>query len=104
MNALKLVRYVGTILAIVAAFVPNIPYAVLVLALLGVANGFMGVSEERRLIYLVTAGVLSISANALDMVPTVGPYITAIFTNFSTILSAGVLAVFAMIVKDRLAD
>ena len=103
MNAVQIIRIVATVLAIVAAFV-SIPYAILALALLGLANGFMGVAEERRLIYLVTAGVLSVSTDALDMVPAVGSYITAMFGNLSVALSAGVLAVVVMIVKDRITE
>ena len=103
MNAVQIIRIVATVLAIVAAFV-SIPYAILALALLGLANGFMGVAEERRLIYLVTAGVLSVSTDALDMVPVVGSYITAMFGNLSVALSAGVLAVVVMIVKDRITE
>lgn len=103
MNALKLIRYAALLVAIVAAFV-TVPYAALALALLGVANGFMGVAEERRLIYLVTAGVLSVSTDALNMVPAVGGYITSIFSNISIVLSAGVLAVVVMIIKDRITE
>ena len=103
MNAVEIIRIIATVLAIVAAFV-SIPYAILALALLGLANGFMGVAEERRLIYLVTAGVLAMSTDALDMVPAVGSYITAIFGNLSVALSAGVLAVVVMIVKDRITE
>ena len=84
MNAVKIIRIVALLLAVVAAFVPTIPYALLALALLGLANGFMGVTEERRMIYLVTALALSMSAGALGMVPTAGDYITAIFSNLST--------------------
>ncbi len=107
MNAVKIIRIVATVLAIVAAFVTVenlVTYVPLALALLGLANGFMGVSEERRLIYLVTAGVLSVSTDALDMVPAVGGYITAIAGNISIVLSAGVIAVVAMIIKDRLSE
>ena len=103
MNAVKIIRIVATVLALAAAFV-TIPYAALGLALLGLANGFMGVTEDRRIIYLVTAVAVAASANALDMVPAVGSYITAIMGNFSTILNAGVIAVFVMIVKDRLSE
>ena len=104
MNPAKIIRIVVVVLAVAAAFVPNIPYAVLALALLGLANGFLGVPEERRMIYMVTALALTMSAGALGMVPMAGEYITAIFTNLSTAINAGVLAVVVMIVKDRLTE
>lgn len=101
MNAVKIVRILATVLAIAAAFV-SIPYAALGLAVLGAINGVMGVPAERRTVYMATAVALAMSVNALDMVPAIGSYLTAIFTNFSTAISAGVLAVFVMVVKERL--
>ena len=76
--------------------------AALGLAVLGLLNGFMGVPVERRVTYMVTALALVMSVDALDMVPAVGGYLTAIFANLSAVLNAGVLAVMVMIVKDRL--
>ena len=104
MNAVKIIRILALALAVVAAFVADIPYAGLGLVILGAANGFMGVTEDRRLIYLVTAGVLSIAAGAWGSVPAVGEYLTAIFTNVSTVLNAGVLSVVVMIIKDRITE
>lgn len=103
MNAVKIIRIISTILIIVFAFI-QFEYAMLILAVLGLLNGFMGVTEERRLIYLVTALALYMSTGALGMVPAVGDYITAIFSNLSAVLNAGVLAVVIMTVKDRLTE
>lgn len=104
MNAVKIIRILALVLAVVAAFVANIPYVGLGLVILGAANGFMGVPEDRRLMYLVTAAALSISTGAWGAVPAVGEYLTAIFSNISTVLSAGVLAVVVMIIKDRITE
>ncbi len=101
MNAVKIIRLLALLLAIAAAFA-TIPYAALGLAILGLLNGFMGVPTDRRVTYLVTAIALALSADALASVPAVGGYLTAIFNNVSAALNAGVLAVFVMIVKDRL--
>ena len=104
MNAVKIIRIVALVLAIAAALV-EIQYALLVLLLLGLANGFMGVSEERRLIFLVTAAALAIAYDSLNTIPgPVGEYLTAIFGNISLILNAGVIAVVVMIIKDRLTE
>lgn len=101
MDAVKIIRIIALLLAIAAAFV-TIPYVALALALLGLLNGFMGVPNERRVTYMVTALALAMSVDALNMVPAVGAYLTAIFANLSAVLNAGVLAVVIMIVKDRL--
>lgn len=103
MSPIKIVRIVALLLAIVMAFV-TVPYGSLGLAILGLAIGFMGVSEDRRLLFLVMAAALTVSADALGMVPVIGSYLTAIFTNAAAVLQAGALAVFMVIVKDRLAE
>ena len=103
MNAVKIIRILALLLAIVLAFT-SIPYGALGLAVLGLLNGFMGVEEERRMMYMVTAIALTAAASSLNMVPAVGEYITAIFSNLAAVLQAGVLAVVVMIVKDRLTE
>jgi hypothetical protein len=103
MDAKKIVRLVALIVAIVAAFI-SVPYAALILVLLGLINGFIGVPEERRQIYMVTAITLSIVAGSLGPVPAIGDYLTAILTNISTVLNAGAVAVIVMIIKDRLTE
>lgn len=103
MSAVKIVRLLAILLAVVAAFV-SVPYAALGLAILGLVNGFMGVPEERRVIYLVTAVAVAASTDALASVPAVGGYITSIMENVSAVLNAGVIAVFVLIVKDRLSE
>ncbi|NIM70450.1 MAG: hypothetical protein GTN86_06185 [Xanthomonadales bacterium] len=103
MNAVKIVRLLAILLAVVAAFA-TVPYAALGLAILGLANGFMGVSEDRRIIYLVTAIAVAASTDALASIPAIGGYITAIMGNISAVLNAGVIAVFVMIAKDRLTE
>ncbi|MGD8384292.1 MAG: hypothetical protein PVF89_02680 [Lysobacterales bacterium] len=103
MDAKKIVRLVALIVAIVAAFI-SVPYAALILVLLGLINGFIGVPEERRQIYMVTAITLSIVAGSLGPIPAIGDYLTAILTNISTVLNAGAVAVIVMIIKDRLTE
>lgn len=104
MNAVKIIRILALALAVIAAFVADIPYVGLALVILGAANGFMGVSEERRMIYMVTAVALAATAGAWGGIPAVGDYLTAIFSNISTVLNAGVLAVVVMIIKDRITE
>ncbi len=103
MNAIKIIRLLGLVVAIVAAFVA-IPYVTLVMIVLGLAVGFMGVAEERRLMFLVTAATLTIVADSLGPIPVVGDYLTAILNNISTILNAGAVAVILMSIKDRVTE
>lgn len=103
MSPIKIIRILGLAVAVVAAFV-TIPYVALVMVILGLAIGFMGVAEERRTGYLVTAIALSMVAGALGPIPAVGGYLTDILTNLSTIINAGAVAVILMTVKDRVTE
>ncbi len=103
MNAVKIIRIVVVVLAIVAALVA-IPYSALALVVLGLAMGFMGVEEERRMMYLVTAIALATITGSLGAIPVVGDGLTAILTNLSTAVSAGAVAVITMIIKDRVME
>ncbi len=103
MNAIKIIRILALAVAVVAAFV-TIPYAVLIMVLLGLAVGFMGVSEDRRLLYLVTAITLTTVAGSLGSIPVAGDYLTAILTNASTVINAGAVAVILMIIWDRVTE
>ena len=103
MSPIKIIRILGLAVAVVAAFV-TIPYVALIMVILGLAIGFMGVSEDRRTAYLVTAIALALVAGSLGAIPVVGGYVTSILTNLSAIINAGAVAVILMIVKDRITE
>lgn len=103
MDIVKIIRIVALAVAVVAAFVA-IPYVALILAVLGLAIGFMGVPEDRRLMFLVMAVALSSVAGSLGVIPAVGEHITNILTNVSSVINAGAVAVILMVIKDRLMD
>ncbi len=103
MDMLKIIRLAAIAVAVVAAFVA-IPYVALILIVLGLAVGFMGVSEERRIVYMVTTITLATVAGSLGAIPMVGEYLTAMLTNLSSVLNAGAVAVIIMIIKDRLTE
>ena len=103
MDTLKIIRIAGLVVAVIAAFV-TIPYIALVWIVLGLAVGFMGVPEERRLIFMVAAVTLTTVAGSLGPVPAVGEYLSAILSNLSAIVNAGAVAVIVMIIKDRLTE
>ncbi len=103
MDTIKIIRIAALAVAVIAAFVA-IPYAALIMMVLGLAIGFMGVPEERRLIYMVTTVTLASVAGSLGSIPMAGDYLTAILTNLSGILNAGAVAVILMIIKDRVSE
>jgi len=103
MSPVKIIRWIAIALAVVTAFVA-IPYAGLAMVLLGAALGFMGVSTDERMLYLVVAVALASVANAFGAIPEAGTYLTAILTNLSTVVSAGAAAVILTMTKERLMD
>jgi hypothetical protein len=100
MSPVSIIRWVALAIAVVAAFVA-IPYGGLALVVLGAALGFMGVSSDDRVMYLVGAVALAQVAGALGAIPAVGGYITDIMTNFSTVWNAGAAAVILVMIKER---
>lgn len=103
MNAAKIVRIIAIVVAIVAAFV-IIPYVAAILAVLGLIIGFIGVEEERRLLYFVMAVTLTMVAGALGGIPMVGDYFTDILTNISAVINAGAVAVIVTIIYERVTE
>ncbi|MCZ6656452.1 MAG: hypothetical protein O7C67_04090 [Gammaproteobacteria bacterium] len=77
----------------------------------GVAHGasrtrycFVGVPEERRILYFIMAVTLTTVAGVLGPIPMVGEYLTAILTNLSTVINAGAVAVILVIVYERVTE
>ena len=103
MSITNIIRILAMALAAAMAFM-TVPYGALGLAVLGFVMGFMGVPEERRMMFMVATAALTVSAGALGAVPAVGEYLTAFFTNAAAVMQAGTLAVFLMIVKDRITE
>ena len=104
MDTAKIVRIVALVVAIAAAFVA-IPQIGLIIVVVGIALGFLAVTEERRLMFLVTAVALAQVAGAFGAIPAgIGGYITDIMTNVSSIVNAAALTVILMIIKDRLTE
>ena len=86
MGIQKIVGLVAIALAVVAAFV-SVPYAGLILAVLGAVMGFTIVAEEHVRV-LVSALVLQAVAGTFGGIPQAGGYVTAIITNVA-VLAAG---------------
>jgi hypothetical protein len=103
MSVAKILRLLALILAVVGAFV-GVPYVALAFVVLGLAIGFIGVEEERRLAYFVMAIALTMMAGTLQPIPMVGGYLTAILTNVSSVINAGAIAVVLTIIYERVVE
>ena len=103
MDTIKIIRLAALAVAVIAAFVP-FEYWALIMIVLGLAIGIMGVPEERRMIFMITAVTLGAVAGSLGEIPVAGEHLTAILTNVSTIINAGALAVILMIIKDGVTE
>ncbi len=102
-NAVKIVRIIALLVVLVAAFV-SFPHAGLLMVFLGLVIGFIGVPEERRILYFIMAVTLATVAGTLGPIPMVGEYLTAILTNLSTVINAGAVAVILVIVYERVTE
>ena len=87
MNPFKIVGWVGLAIAIIGAFV-EIPYAGLLLVVLGLVGG-VAIASEDHVRVLVSALVLNMLPHALMNIPEVGTHLAGIFSAIGT-FAAGV--------------
>ena len=105
MSPIKIIRIVGLAIAVIAAFAPDVTtYWGLAMVIVGLAGGFMGVSSDERVLYLVFAVALNHVSGSLDAIPAAGSYITDILGNVSTIVNAAAAAVILTMIKERVMD
>ncbi len=100
MNAVNIMRIIAIAAAVIAAFV-TIPYVAIAFIVLGLVIGFIGIEDDRRILFLVMAVALTTVAGSLGGIPMAGEYLTAILTNLSTVINAGAVAVIMMIMYER---
>ncbi len=93
MNPFKIVGWVAIAIAIIGAFV-DIPYAGLLLVLLGLAAGF-AIAAEDHVRVLVSALVLTSLSGVLTNIPEIGTYLTSIFSAVGTFAAAAALMIVA---------
>jgi hypothetical protein len=90
-NPFKIVGWVGIAIAIVGAFT-EIPYAGLLLVLLGLVAGFAMATEDHVRI-LVSALVLTSLSGVLMNIPEIGTYLTGIFSAAGTFAAGAALMI-----------
>lgn len=90
-NPFKIVGWLGLVIAVVGAFT-EIPYAGLLLVLLGIVGGF-AIAAEDHVRVLVSALVLASLSGVLMNIPELGQYLTAIFSAFGTFAAGAALMI-----------
>ena len=96
----KIVKIVGVLVAVVAAFV-SIPYSGLLVALLGIAGAWF-IADEDRSRFLIAAVALNVAHGGLDAIPTVGPMLTTALGGLNGLFLAGAATVIVLGTVDRL--
>ena len=96
----KIVKIVGVLVAVVAAFVA-IPYSGLLVALLGIAGAWF-IADEDRSRFLIAAVALNVAHGGLDAIPTVGPILTTALGGLNGLFLAAAATVIVLGTIDRL--
>jgi hypothetical protein len=90
-NPFKIVGWVAIAIAVIGAFM-EIPYAGLLLVLLGLAAGF-AIAVEDHVRVLVSALVLTSLSGVLMNIPEIGTYLTSIFRAAGTFAAGAALMI-----------
>ena len=100
MSPTNIVRILGLLAAVIAAFTAY-PYAATVIAILGLVGGYY-VGAGDRTAYLVLAVALAAVHGAIDGIPGVGMYVTSILGQVSSLVSAGAVTVIVVHIYEEL--
>jgi len=90
-NPFKIVGLVAIAIAVLGAFV-DIPYVNALLVVLGLVAGY-AVAAEDHVRVLVSALVLASLSGVLVAIPSIGTYLTGIFSNLGTFVAGGALMI-----------
>jgi hypothetical protein len=90
-NPFKIVGWVAIAIAVLGAFI-DIPYAGLLLVLLGLAAGY-AIAAEDHVRVLVSALVLTSLSGVLMNIPELGQYLTSIFSAAGTFAAGAALTI-----------
>jgi len=96
----KIIKLVGVLVAVIAAFV-TIPSSAVIVALLGIAGAWF-IAEEDRSRFLIAAVGLSIAQGGLDTIPAVGPYITTALGGLNGLFLAAAATVVVLGTIDKI--
>jgi len=104
MSTAKIVRIIGLVVLLVAAFVPDIPYIAVAVVIAGLAVGHYVQAENRITLLLFVIALLSGVSGALEAIPAIGMYLTAILTSLGALLSAAAVTVIVTTIYERLTE
>lgn len=104
MSPAKIIRIVGVALAVAAALIPGIPMVGLGLAVLGLGAGYYVASGDRATLLVTVIALNSGVAGAVDAIPAVGMYVSAILTNLGGLLTAAAVTVIVIAVYEQLTE
>ena len=90
-NPFKIVGWVGLAIAVIGAFA-DIPYAGMLLVLLGLVAGYAMAAEDHVRV-LVSALVLTSLSGVLMNIPQLGQYLTSIFSAAGTFAAGAALMI-----------
>ena len=96
----KIVKLVGVVVAIIAAFV-SIPQSDLIVALLGIAGACL-IAEDDRSRFLIAAVALNFAQGGLNGINEIGPHITTALGGLNGLFLAAAAAVIVLGAVDRL--
>lgn len=99
MNPFKLIGWAGIAIAVVGAFV-EIPYAALLLVLLGLVAGISVATEDSTRV-IVTALALAGLSGVFTNIPEVGGYVTKIFSAGGTFVAGAAMTIISRNVWNR---
>ena len=100
MSPANIVRILGLLAAVIAAFTAY-PYAATIIAILGLVGGYY-VGAGDRTAFLVLAVALAAVHGAIDGIPGVGMYVTSILGQVSSLVSAGAVTVIVVHIYEEL--
>jgi hypothetical protein len=98
-NPFKIIGWVGILIAVVGAFV-DIPQSGLILIVLGLVGGYAMATEDSVRV-LVTALVLNALAGQLMLIPSVGEYLTKIYSAAGVFVAGAALMMITRNVWNR---
>jgi hypothetical protein len=101
-NVYKILGLIALLLAIVAAFV-SVPYAGVVLAVLGLAIG-LNVAADAHVRILVSAVALRALAGTFDGIPAIGPTLTSIIGNIGSVVAGMALLIIFRNIYNRIRE
>lgn len=95
MDAGKIIKLVGVLVALVAGVIGGFAYSAVVIAVLGLVGGYF-IEKDDRMRFLVATVALIAVQGTLDSINVVGPYLTGALGGLAALFSAAAVTAIAM--------